>query len=225
MTNLKMNKFLSIKLFLFCLSASIMISCVTKKNYVTQNEQFNVGKFQFDKIDVNEIEEIEQANNGIIKDTVEFELSLNNFKTNNQTKTKTFIYKRLKDEFSPKLHVWYHVDETSEELVAITYNWDFYNPSFDPDKNEDLLIETNKRENEYQNKYSELNKLLKGRFDNRTEVNLISDDDYSFNEMTYWEDEKLYAYSRIRFQRRIDKNPMIGLAGNHFVVQMVISFK
>ena len=208
-----------------CLSASIVISCATKKKYTIKKEELTQGKFQFNKIAVNEIEEIEKANNGIIKDTVEFRLSLNNFKSSNQTKTKTFIYKRLNDDFSPKLHVWYHVDTTKNELVAITYNWDFYNPSFNPDKNEKLLIETNKRESEYQNKYSELNKLLKDKFQEPTEVNLINDSDYSFNEMTYWEDEKLYAYSRIRFQRKIDKNPMIGLAGNHFVVQMVISFK
>ena len=182
-------------------------------------------KFQFEQIDVDKIEEIEQANSGILKDTVEFGISLNNFKTGNQTKTKTFIYKRVNDDFSPKLHVWYHVDTTDNKLVAITYNWDFYNPSFNPDKNEKLLIETNKRESEYQDKYKELNKLLKDRFQKQTEVNLINNSDYSFNEMTYWEDEELYAYSRIRFQRKIDKNPMIGLAGNHFVVQMVISFK
>lgn len=182
-------------------------------------------EFQFEQIDVAEIEETEKTNSGIIIDTVEFGISLNNFKTGNQTKTKTFIYKRINDDFSPKLHVWYHVDTTSNKLVAITYNWDFYNPSFNPDKNEELLIETIKRESEYQDKYKELNELLKARFQNPTEVNLINDSDYSFNEMTYWEDEELYAYSRIRFQREIDKNPMIGLAGNHFVVQMVISFK
>lgn len=182
-------------------------------------------KFQFEQIDVDKIEEIEKANSGIIKDTVEFGISLNNFKTGNHTKTKTFIYKRVNDDFSPKLHVWYHVDTTNNKLVAITYNWDFYNPSFNPDKNEELLVETSKRESEYQDKYKELSKLLKERFKKSTEVNLINDSDYSFNEMAYWEDEELYAYSRIRFQRRIDKNRMIGLAGNHFVVQMVISFK
>ncbi len=182
-------------------------------------------KFQFEEIDVIKIEEIERANGGIIKDTVEFGISLNNFKTGNQTKTKTFIYKRVNDDFSPKLHVWYHVDTTDNRLVAISYNWDFYNPSFNPDANEELLIETSKRESEYQDKYKELDKLLKERFKKSIEINLINNSDYSFNEMTYWEDEELYAYSRIRFQRRIDKNPMIGLAGNHFVVQMVISFK
>ena len=220
-----MNKILLIKFFLLCVSVSIVTSCSIKKGYTTQQEELKKGKFQFDRIAVNKIEEIEKANSGIIKDSLEFGLSLNNLKTDNQTKTKTFIYKRENDDFSPKLHVWYHVDTTNNELVAITYNWDFYNPSFNPDKNEKLLIETNKRESEYQAKYKELNGLLKERFQNPTEVNLINDSDYSFNEMTYWEDEELYAYSRIRFQRKIDKNPMIGLAGNHFVVQMVISFK
>ena len=107
-----MNKYLTVILILFV--------------HVLHGQQ----NFQFEQIDVVEIEEIEKANSGIIKDTVEFGISLNNFKTGNQTKTKTFIYKRVNDEFSPKLHVWYHVDTTNNKLVAITYNWDFYNPSF-----------------------------------------------------------------------------------------------
>ena len=41
--------------------------------------------FQFEQIDVAKIEEIEKANSGIIKDTVEFGISLNNFKSGNQT--------------------------------------------------------------------------------------------------------------------------------------------
>lgn len=181
-------------------------------------------KFQFEKIAVNEILEIEKANNGVIKDTVEFGVSLNNFLTGNIIKTKTYIYKRVDDDFFPKLHVWYHLDSMRNQLVAITYNWDFYNPSFDPDENVELLIAANKRENEYQEKYKELNDLLKEIFGVPIKVNL-HDSDYSFSEMTYWENSEIYVYSRIRFQRKISKDPMIGYAGNHFVVEMVIAFK
>jgi hypothetical protein len=181
--------------------------------------------FQFKKINQNEILIIEEENKGLIRDTVEFGLSLNNFGTSIMTKTRAYIFERVEDDFSPKLHVWYHIDSMNNDLVAVTYNWDFYNPGFSPDKNRELLIATNKRESEYQQKYNALNTLLKIIFDSPKEVNLISDNDNSFNEMTCYENEEMYAYSRIRFQRTIKEHPMIGLANNHFVVQMVISYK
>jgi len=219
-----MNKSIVTSFSLLCFMILIAVSCATNNQVVPQVTSVK-SDYQFDKIATNDIVGIEKLNSGVIKDTVEFETSLNNFKTGDQVKTKAFIYKRINDTFSPKLHVWYHIDTTANELVQITYNWDFYNPSFDADQNEDLIIETNKRETEYQNKYNELNELLKSRFQEPIKTNLINDSDYSFNEMTYFEDENIYAYSRIRFQRKIDKNPMIGLAGNHFVVQMVITYK
>ena len=182
-------------------------------------------KYNFDKIGIDEFHQFEMKNNSEIIDTVEFGISLNNFATSNLKKTKTIIYKRVDDDFSPKLHVWYHIDTITNNLVAITYNWDFYNPGFNPDENRELIMATNKREDEYQEKYKEVNKLLTEIFISPTKVKLINDSDYSFNEMTFWENGNLYAYSRIRFQRTIDENPMMGLVGNHFVVQMVISFK
>ena len=182
-------------------------------------------KYAFEKIDISEIHEFEIENNGEVIDTIEFKISLDNFATPNQRKTKTIIYKRIDDDFSPKLRVWYHIDSVTNNLVAITSNWDFYHPGFNPDENRELLMEANKRENDYQEKYKEVDNILKEIFDSPTKVNSINDNDYSFNEMTFYENEALYAYSRIRFQRTIDDSPMIGLAGNHFVVQMVISFK
>jgi hypothetical protein len=182
-------------------------------------------KYNFGKIDIETMYQIESDNESVFIDTVEFSLTLDNFSSSAQTKTKTFIFKRIHDDFTPKLHVWYHVDQKSNDIVAITYKWDFYNPSFNPDKNRELIFETNKREAEYQKKYQDVNRVLKGVFTNSSKTNLINDSDYSFNEMTYWESSSLYAYSRLRFQRTIDENPMIGLANNHFVVQMVISYK
>lgn len=182
-------------------------------------------KYNFEKIGINEIHQFEIENNGIIIDTVEFGLSLDNFGSSKLKKTQTIIYKRIDDDFSPKLHVWYHIDTTTTSLVAITYNWDFYNPSFNPDKNRELIMETNKREADYQEKYKEVDNRLKEIFGSPIKVNLINDSDYSFNEMTFYENESLYAYSRIRFHRKIDEDPRIGLAGNHFAVEMAISFK
>ncbi|MFT6138231.1 MAG: hypothetical protein ACJAUJ_001322 [Salibacteraceae bacterium] len=182
-------------------------------------------KSNFEKIDIETMYQIESDNESVFIDTVEFSLTLDNFSSSAQTKTKTYIFKRIHDDFTPKLHVWYHVDQKSNNIVAITYNWDFYNPSFNPDKNRELIFETIKRESEYQRKYQDINSVLKGIFTNPSKTNLINDSDYSFNEMTYWENSKLYAYSRLRFQRKIDENPMIGLANNHFVVQMVVSYK
>ena len=49
-------------------------------------------------------------------------------------------YERVNDDFFPKLHVWYHLDPETNDLLAITYNWDFYNPRFNPDKNKELLL-------------------------------------------------------------------------------------
>ncbi|MFT5264255.1 MAG: hypothetical protein ACI8YQ_003001 [Polaribacter sp.] len=182
-------------------------------------------KFNFEKIDIETMYQIESDNESVFIDTVEFSLTLDNFSSSAQTKTKTYIFKRIHDDFTPKLHVWYHVDEKSNNIVAITYNWDFYNPSFNPDKNRELIFETNKREAEYQKKYQDVNNVLTEIFTNSSKTNLINDSDYSFNEMTYWENSNLYAYSRFRFQRTIDENPMIGLANNHFVVQMVVAYK
>jgi hypothetical protein len=178
---------------------------------------FGQTKYHLTKIPVEKIAEIEKSNNGVIKDTVKFRFK--------GIQTKTFIYKRLDDDFSPQLHVWYHIDTTKNDLIGITYNWDFYNPGFNPDKNEKLIYETSKREAEYQSKYRELNKFLRKKCKSSTRVNKISDNNYSFNEMTYWENKKALIYSRIVFQRTIRKDPIIGLAPNHFAVQMVVKYK
>lgn len=181
--------------------------------------------FSFKKIDIETMYKIESENKSEFVDSIEFSLNLDNFSIFNQKKTKTFIFKRTLDDFTPKLHVWYHIDEKSNEIVAITYNWDFYNPSFNPDNNRELIYSTLKRESDYQKKYQDLNNTLKEFFFNPTKTNLINDSDYSFNEMKYWENSNIYVYSRLRFQRKLDENPFIGLANNHFVVQMVLAFK
>ena len=180
-------------------------------------------KYNFEKIDINEMYNIEAKNESIFIDSIDFGISLGNFSSSKFVKTKTFIFKRTNDDFSPKLHVWYHI--SSDKIIAITYNWDFYNPKFNPDKNRELIFSTNKREKEYLQKYKELNKLLQGILGSPNNTNLINDSDYSFNEMTYWENSELFAHSRFRFQRTIDESPMIGLANNHFVVQMFIEYK
>lgn len=182
-------------------------------------------KFNFEKIDVEGMYQIETENESEFIDTIVYRLSIDNFSSLEMKRTKTFIFKRIHDRFTPNLHVWYHVEENSNNVIAITYNWDFYNPGFNPNQNRDLLVATNKRESEYQKLYKEVNIVLKDVFTDSLKTNLISDSDFSFSEMTYYESSQLFAYSRIRFQRKIVEIPIIGLANNHFVVQMVVVFK
>ena len=74
-----------------------------------------------DYLSVEEIDKKEITLESEFIDTIEFELSLDNFSSSTYTRTKVLIYKRTKDDFSPKLHVWYHLDPLSNKLLAITY--------------------------------------------------------------------------------------------------------
>ena len=185
---------------------------------------YSQGSYNLAKIGLEEIQLREHQHESVLIDTIEFGITLANF-AGDHVKTKTLIYKRVNDDFSPKLHVWYHLDTHSEDLLGITYNWDFYNPGFNPDKNRDLLFATAEREAEYKQLYDSLIAFLNKEIGPYSEVNLISDNDFSFNEMIYWENDKLYAYARMNFKRTIQEIPVLGLASNHFAVQMVLSFK
>lgn len=186
---------------------------------------FSQEQFSFSRLEYSGIEAVEKNHESLLIDSLEFTISIGNYGSSIYKKTHTLIYQRVNDDFSPKLHVWYHLEPSTRELVGITYNWDFYNPGFNPDKNRDLIIATNAREEEYREKYEGINEQLQELFGPPNYINSISDNEYSFNEMQYWESDNQFIYSRMRFQRTLTESPFIGLANNHFVVQMVLSYK
>ena len=75
-------------------------------------------------------------------------------------KPKALIFKRKDDEFFPNLHTWYFFD--SDSLVrGFYYNWGFYNPSFNPSQNRELLDEQKSRKKEYLAQYERVAQRLK----------------------------------------------------------------
>ena len=63
--------------------------------------------------------------------------------------------KRADNSFTPELATWYFLNEDSI-VIGYFYNWGFYNPDFNPSKNQKLLDSQKNRLEDYQQQYKEV---------------------------------------------------------------------
>lgn len=161
----------------------------------------------------------EKENNGIIKDTVDFGILKNPIKDQyTLKKTKAVIFKRDLDSFEPKLHVWYHFDVENNELSCIRYNWGLYNPSFNARKEKELLNRIAQNESQFIKKYKNLNKELSKQLGKPVLTTTVADNERSFREFSFWEDEEKFVELSIKFDRQ---------AGEYsdYEIEVTVTFK
>lgn len=138
--------------------------------------------------------------------------------------TRVYIFKRVKDDFDPQLHVWYHFDTASVELKAIRYNWGLYNPSFNPSKNKNYLDKLTKKELEFVHKYKTIKEELEKSFGKPFKSKTISDNERSYIENVFWEDSAKIIGLAIKFSRQLKGIPGIGVDGD-FEIEVMITYK
>lgn len=183
-------------------------------------------ELSFDKKTKDEILRYEKVNGGVLTDSIgNFGILKNpQFDIFTLIKTKVWIFKRLKDDFNPQLHVWYYFDLETKKLKAITYNWGLFNPSFNPRKEKEKLVELTKREKEFNKKYNGLKKELKEKLGKPSKSETIANNSDSFVENIFWENsEKIFELS-IRFDRKLQEIPGAGIISD-FHISVMVTFK
>ncbi len=135
--------------------------------------------------------------------------------------TEAYIYKRIYDDFDPQLHVWYHFDKETKKIKGIRCNWGLYNPSFNPRKEKDRLIELSKKEKIFKRKYKSLKKELIGSYGKPIKSKTIKDDKYGLIENIFWEDEEKIIGLSIKFERKLKEIPGVGVLGDYKIEIMM----
>ncbi|MGY6520141.1 MAG: hypothetical protein ACXIUD_00310 [Mongoliitalea sp.] len=79
-------------------------------------------------------------------------------------KVNARIYKRPSTSFPLTLHVWYLFDNASKAASGIIYNWGLYNPSFNANENVALLLDLNKQESAFVEKFDSLYSTIVQKF-------------------------------------------------------------
>ncbi len=176
--------------------------------------------FQFKS--VADIIENEKKQFGILKDTIKnFGILVspidNDWKTVN---TQVLLYNRVKDNFFPNLHVWYHFDKDFKNIKGIRFYWGLYNPSFNPKKDSKILENLSLQEDLFSKKYLDLKKQLVNQFGNPIKVKTIANNELRFIESIFWETDKEIVNLSIEFSRKL-RNTEYGLDGNYVIEIMV----
>lgn len=179
-------------------------------------------EMSFDKKTKDEILSYEKINNGVFTDSIgNFGILKNpQFDIYTLVQTKVWIFKRLKDDFNPQLHVWYYFDKKTNELKAITYNWGLFNPSFNPREGKEKLIELTKREKEFKKKYNGLKKELKEKLGKPSKSETIANNSNSFVENIFWENSEKIIELSIRFDRKLQEIPGAGIISDFHISTM-----
>ena len=173
-----------------------------------------------------EILQYEKVNDGVLIDSIGSFGILKNPQYDIYTlvQTKVWIFKRLKDDFNPQLHMWYYFDLKTKKLKAITYNWGLFNPSFSPTLEKEKLVELTKREKEFNEKYNGLKRELTGKLGKPSKSETIANNADSFVEDVFWEDGEKIIELSIRFDRKLQEIPGFGIMSD-FHISLMVTFK
>ena len=183
-------------------------------------------ELHFDKKTKDEILLFEKINSGVLTDSIASFGILKNpqFDIYTLVQTKVLIFKRLEDKFCPQLHMWYYFDLKTEKLKAISYNWGLFNPSFNPRKEREKLIELTKREKEFTQKYKKLKKELKQEFGKPSKSETIANNTNSLIESVYWKDDEKIINLSMRFDRKLQEIPGVTITSD-FHISSMVTFK
>lgn len=121
-------------------------------------------------------------------------------------KPKALIFERNSDSFSPNLHTWYFFD--SDSLVrGWYYNWGFYNPSFNPSENRELLEKQKPRKDDYEAHYELIMHNLKSIIGEPTEKKTLINRRKFLAKYATWDKENFRTILEVRFDPSIKDVP------------------
>lgn len=180
----------------------------------------------FKKLSTSEIEVYEKEQNSTLKDTLaDFGILKNpHFDLESLVQTKVLIYKRNEDDFDPQLHIWYHFDKEWNKLKAKKYHWGLYNPSFNPSKNKRWLKKLAKKEKIFKIKYDSLKAKLESELGEPSKKKTIADNNNSFVENIFWEDDEKIVGLSMSFSRKLREIPGIGIFAK-FRIEVMVTYK
>ncbi len=121
-------------------------------------------------------------------------------------KPKALIFERADSEFFPALHTWYFFD--SDSLVRGFYcNWGFYNPSFNPSENKEILEQQNNRKDDYIAHYEEVLHKLEGMIGKPTKEEAIQRSRKKVVRMAIWDKENYRTVLELNFDPSLKTLP------------------
>lgn len=160
-----------------------------------------------------------------MKDTVDFSYLADPLRDNyTLVKSTAYIFERVHDDFTPRLHVWYMFSNETHKLGEVYYHWGYYNPAFDPDSNRELMEALTKKEDVFQKKYNELYTYLLARFGSTVKTDTI-DNKNKLIKSDYWETKDKIIKLSMHFSRNIIEIPGVGIAPNFFRIGVTVHFK
>jgi hypothetical protein len=130
--------------------------------------------------------------------------------------TKTYIFHRTKTSKYPNIHVWYHYDFDTKQLLGIKYTWENYNPGY-----EELSYSYLKNEKLTLRKYKSLKNELNKKFGKPTEIRQLSNDENRFAEETWWINDSY----KIQLYVGFNKGDLNGLIDFLPELEMMITYK
>lgn len=197
-----------INLVAFILFASTAFSQVDPTMKFPTQEEVSVLEFQM---------------NSVESDTASLIVYFNPLNTEEgKRKLSGSIYKRHASNFPLKLHMWYLFDRDSSEATNIIYNWGLYNPSFDANKNTELLYDLNRREAEFIEKFDSLYAQIASKLGKPTKIGRSIDKPHVLTKAYIWQTPERFITIRMYFTREIKHFPGIGYQTNNFEIQVSI---
>jgi len=177
---------------------------------------------QFNQLDINEIEISESEIGSTFTDSTKLSLPRNPLVDSlGKIETTGLIFTRPNEDFPLKLNVWYLFEDRNLTTSAIKYNWGLYNPSFDANKNRDLLVELTQQESQFLNLFEHLYKLILGKF-GKPDKHLINiDKPHRLVQNYVWSSKNTIIQLELDFSRQIQEFPGIGLQTNNFEISLI----
>ena len=121
-------------------------------------------------------------------------------------KPRALIFERKSSTFIPNLHTWYFFD--SDSLVrGWYYKWGFYNPTFNPSENQELLEEQKTRKDDYETHYGNIMVKLESMLGEPTEKETLIKSRKILAKHAIWDEEKFRTILELRFDPSIKKIP------------------
>ena len=177
--------------------------------------------FNFDISTSQEMIEYEKSVGSLLKDSSDltipiFPIICNDEREFETIETTAVIFERDSDSFYLQPHVWYYFTQDSKDLMCISYNWSLYTPSFNANKNRDLLERLVTKESDFIEKFNSLQKELTDKFGEPCEVVSNIDKPHYLERDTNWKLKDMIITLEIKFTREIKEFPGIGLQTNNF---------
>ena len=172
--------------------------------------------FDLDReFNINEIKEFELSLESIDKGNTYFKPWFDNdfYDMIPDAKDRPFLFKRTNDNFSPPLTTWYFINSDST-VTGFFYNWSFYNPSFNPNENKELVLKQKDREPEYRKKYESIKKKTEEIFGTDSKTKVVEDSKGQLVLKCIWDNDKFRSVLTLKLSRQIQTLPTGHIVGD-----------